>query len=232
MANIIKRAAFKLMEKTLAEQANVLAIRTWNPGSMYEIDLYLPTVNMGKWTTIPRLKCKVDEFEYRDYTPAWWEAEKGICTLFVETGHNGAGSRWAQRVQPGDELMVGPAHAAPLPSKKGKVLGLVDGSALGHMLGLKQLTDPGEHPLEVGVFLHEDYQLPNALSLDNPEFEFILEPERSSLDSLENWTRTKDLSEYSSVYIAGYIPMVRELRKKLKSRVPQNTTFYAHGFWR
>ncbi|RYF56719.1 MAG: siderophore-interacting protein, partial [Cytophagaceae bacterium] len=43
MANIIKRAAFKLMEQTLAAQAKVLAIRTWSPASMYEIDLYLPT---------------------------------------------------------------------------------------------------------------------------------------------------------------------------------------------
>ncbi len=232
MANIIKRTAFKLIDKALAQYANVLDVRSWNPASMYEIDLHLPTVDMARWKTIPRLKCKVDEFEYRDYTPAWWESEKGICTLFVETGHNGAGSRWAQHVQPGDQVIVGPAHAAPLPVKPGKILGLADGSALGHMLGLKQLTDPEEHPLEVGVFLNEDYQLPAGLSRENPEFKFILEPEGNSLESLENWTRTKDLSEYSSIYIAGFIPMVRELRKKLKSRAHRNTTMYAHGFWR
>lgn len=232
MANIIKRAAFKLMEQTLAAQANVLAIRTWNPTSMYEIDLYLPTVDMGKWKSIHRLKCKVDEFEYRDYTPAWWEAEKGICTLYVETGHNGAGSRWAQRIRPGDQVLVGPAHAAPLPAKQGKVLALADGSALGHVLGLKQLTYPEEHPLEAAVFLPEDYQIPTALIHENPEVEFIAKSDGSSLESLENWIGTKDLREYSSIYIAGYIPMVRELRKKLKTRANQNATIYAHGFWR
>lgn len=216
----------------MAVYANVLDIRIWNPKSMYEIDLYLPTVDMGKWKTIPRLKCKVDEFEYRDYTPAWWEAEKGICTLYVETGHNGAGSRWAQRVRPGDQLIVGPAHAAPLPPKPGKILGLADGSALGHMLGLKQLTYSEEHPLEVAIVFHEDYQLPTPLSRENPEFEFIVKPEGTSLESLENWAQAKDLSDYSSIYIAGHIPMVQELRKKLKSRADHNTTIYAHGFWR
>ena len=216
----------------MAAHANVLDIRIWNPRSMYEIDLHLPTVDMGKWKTIHRLKCKVDEFEYRDYTPAWWEAEKRICTLYVETGHNGAGSRWAQRVQPGDQVIVGPAHAAPLPAKPGKILGLVDGSALGHMLGLKQLIDPVEHPLEVGVFFQEDYELPTTLSRENPEFEFIGNPQGSSLESLENWVYAKDLSNYSSIYIAGNIPMVRELRKKLKSIADPNTTLYAHGFWR
>lgn len=232
MANIIKRAAFKLMEKTLAEHANVVDVRTWSPASMYEIDLYLPTVDMSKWKTIPRLKCKVDEFEYRDYTPAWWEAEKGICTLFVETGHNGAGSRWAQRVRSGDQLLVGPAHAAQLPPKPGKILALADGSALGHMLGLKQLTCAEEYPLEVAVVFQEDYQIPTLLRGENPEFEFIVKPEGTSLENLESWAQTKNLSDYSSIYIAGHIPMVRELRKKLKSSADPNTTIYAHGFWR
>ncbi|WP_198174958.1 hypothetical protein [Spirosoma arboris] len=102
------------------------------------------------------------------------------------------------------------------------------------MLGLKQLTDPVEHPLEIGVFLQHDYQIPIELRHENPEFEFIRQPEgsSSSLDTLENWTRNKDLIEYSSIYIAGYIPMVRELRKKLKTRTHYNTTIYAHGFWR
>ncbi|WP_461115284.1 ferredoxin reductase domain-containing protein [Spirosoma jeollabukense] len=230
MANIIKRAAFKLMEKTLA-YANVLDVRTWNPATMYEIDLYLPTVDMSKWKSVRRLKCKVDEFDYRDYTPAWWEAEKGICTLYVEAGHEGAGSRWAQRVRPGDQIIVGPAHAAPLPAKPGKVLCLVDGSALGHVLGLKQLTDPTDYPLEAGVFLHDNYQIPATLSRENPEFDFIVNPEGNSLESLNQWSYSKDLSNYSSIYIAGYIPMVKELRKKLKIRADRYATIYAHGFW-
>ncbi|RYF48769.1 MAG: siderophore-interacting protein, partial [Cytophagaceae bacterium] len=101
-----------------------------------------------------------------------------------------------------------------------------------HVLGLKQLTYPEEHPLEAAVFLPEDYQIPTALIHENPEFEFIVKSDGSSLESLENWIGTKDLREYSSIYIAGHIPMVRELRKKLKTRANQNATIYAHGFWR
>jgi NADPH-dependent ferric siderophore reductase len=230
MANILKKAAAGLLEMMLTP-AQVRDVRAWQPATLYEVDVYLPTVDMGKWDTIKRFKCKVDTLAYRDYTPALWDAENKLCTLYIEAGHNGAGSRWVKQLKRGDEILFGVAHAAPLPAQEGKVLCLVDGSALGHALGLKQLTDRQKHPLDVAVFLHDDYQLPSSLLANNAEFDFIVNPGGDCLSTLEQWCMTKDLSAYTSVYMAGYIPMVSGLRKKLKAIPDLRARIYGHGFW-
>lgn len=229
MANIVKKAASKLMEKMFA-RSEVVAIRAWEPATLYEVDVHLPTVNMEKWDTIRRVKCQVAELEYRDYTPALWNVEKRVFTLFIEAGHNGAGARWVSQLKKGDGILLGPVHAAQLPAREGKVLGIGDGSALGHFLGLKQLTDQNKFPLEAGIFLHEKYQIPGPLLAENPDFEFLMDKGNES-DVLIDWCRKKDLKAYTSIYIAGNIPMVSTLRKLLKAASGANAKVYSYGFW-
>lgn len=230
MANILKKAAAGLLERLLIP-AYVVEVRAWQPATLYEVDVHLPSVDMQQWNTIKRFKCKVDAFEYRDYTPALWNADTRICTLYIEAGHNGSGSRWVKQLKTGDQILVGVAHAASLPAQTGKLLGLADGSALGHFLGLKQLTDRQKHPMDVAIFLHDDYQLPPSLLANNTEFDFIVKPDGHCLNTLEQWCMSKDLSLYTTIYIAGYIPMVTGLRKKLKAIPNVSASIYSYGFW-
>src|SRR5687768_13313055 len=127
MANSIKKEVFNLMEKALIAEGEVLEVRHWEPAAMVELALHLPTVDMTKWKSIPRIKCKVSEFEYRDYSPATWNAGKRQCTVLIETAHKGFGSAWARQLQMGDTIQFSPASTASLPSSDGHVLGLGDG---------------------------------------------------------------------------------------------------------
>ncbi|GLU56982.1 siderophore-interacting protein [Dyadobacter frigoris] len=231
MTNGLKKAVFNLMDKAFTQEGFVLAIRKWQPEMMYEIDLHLPEVDMNKWNTIPRLKCKVAEFEYRDYTPAKWDVEKRICTMLIETEHNGHGSAWTKNLQAGDTILFAPAHAAQLPSRPGKIVCFGDGSALGHFLALKQLTNRNEYPFEAVIFLNEDYTLPDYFKNKNPEFKFVMMPGANSLDSLNQFSENKRMSDYTAVYIAGFIPMVTGLRKILKKNPYLTAKIFAHGFW-
>jgi NADPH-dependent ferric siderophore reductase len=230
MANILKKAVAGLFEKMLTP-SHVLDVRAWQPSTLYEVDMHLPTITLEKWNTIKRLKCKVGDLEFRDYTPALWNAEKKVCTMYIEAGHQGAGSRWIQQLKPGDEILFGAAHAAQLPAQEGKLLCLGDGSALGHFLALKQLTDRSHYPMDVAVFLHDQYQIPPSLLENNPEFKFIIKPHGASLDALEQWYRSKELRSYTSIYIAGNIPMVTSLRRKLKAILDVHAKIYSYGFW-
>ncbi|WP_219224635.1 hypothetical protein [Pedobacter antarcticus] len=232
MANIIKKAVFDFFDKTLAQEGYVLAVRKWEPASMYEIDLHLPETDLGKWKTIPRLKIKVAEFEYRDYSPAIWNVERKTCTILIETGHKGAGSAWVENLNTGEVFLFGPAHAAPLPPTAGKVLCLGDGSALGHFMALKLLTDREKNPLDVIMFLSEEYKIPESIISAYPEFEFIKQSQGNSLSTLKQWcTKTRNLSEFSVIYLAGYIPMVKELRKMFKNDSNVTAKILANGFW-
>ncbi|MBE9462745.1 siderophore-interacting protein [Dyadobacter subterraneus] len=231
MANGLKKAVFSLLDKAFTQEGFVQAIRKWQPETMYEIDLHLPDVDMAKWTTIPRLKCKVAEYEYRDYTPATWDVKKRTCTMLIETDHNGFGSAWTKNLSVGDIILFSPAHAAQLPSQSGKIICFGDGSALGHFLALKQLTNRKEYPFEAVVFLNENYWLPDFFIYENPEFTFVMKPGTDSLDSLHQYSGNKTLSDYSAIYIAGYIPMVTGLRKIFKKNPYLTAKIFAHGFW-
>ncbi len=230
MANVLKKAVGGLFDKMLTS-GKVISVNKWNPETMVEVDVHLPTLNMEKWKTIHRVKCRVADLEYRDYTPTAWNAEKRTFKLYLEAGHDGAGSRWAQQLKAGNEILLGAVHSAQIPSKEGKVLCLVDLSALGHALTLKQLTDPAKFPLETCVFLHEQYQIPKSLRLENPEFEFLYQENEQSAAVLEKWIMSKKLANYESICIAGNTPMVSQLRKKLKAIPEVGARILAQGFW-
>lgn len=230
MANVLKKAVSGLFDKML-NHAEVVGVNRWEPASLVEIEVHMPSLNMEKWKTIHRVKCRVGEMEYRDYTPAHWDPAKGTFKLYVEAGHDGAGSRWAQQVQAGDGILLGAVHAAQIPSKEGRVLCLVDLSALGHALSLKQLTDQAKFPLETGVFLHERYEVPEQLQKENPEFQFLYQSNEHAVTVLEDWMSSKDLADYESICIAGNTPMVSLLRKKLKADPQIKARIFAQGFW-
>ncbi|MCF0050407.1 siderophore-interacting protein [Dyadobacter sp. LJ53] len=231
MVNILKKAASGLLERML-NSATVIAVRVWPEADMHEVDLYLPDVDMDSWDSIKRLKCKVDELEYRDYTPVLWNSEMSVCTMFIDSGHAGAGSRWVRALKTGDQILFGAAHAAALPSTKGPVLCLADASALGHFLALKQLTDRSEHPMDVAVLLHGDYEIPEIFKAENPEFCFIKSSGRTEgIDMMEQWCHNKALTEYNSIYIAGNVSMTKALKSKLKSNPKVHARIKGYGFW-
>lgn len=227
MTNLVSKAFSSLLNK-LGSPARVLAVRPWGPRSIYELELHLPTVDMTKWTSIPRLKCRVAEFEFRDYSPATWDAVRRSCTLYIETSHEGPGSRWVRQLQAGDPVAVGPAYAEKLPAAPGPVLALADGSALGHLLALQQLTDPATHPLEACVAFPTDYDVPAHLREANPAFEFLNAP---AGPALAQWLLARPLSRYTAIYVAGNMKLVADLRRQLRARPEVQARLYVKGFW-
>ncbi|WP_031530216.1 siderophore-interacting protein [Dyadobacter crusticola] len=230
MTNLLKRAAAGLLESMLTA-GTVTDVRTWQPGYLFEVDLHLPTVDMKSWDSIKRLKCKVDALQYRDYTPALWNSELNLTTLFIDAAHQGAGSRWVRQLQTGDKVLFGAAHAAVLPAHKGRMLCIGDASAIGHFLALKQLTDQAEHPMETGILIGDDYEIPDDFKENNPEFRFIRGSAEVGIPRVEQWLRSKDLSVYKSIYIAGNIPMMKALRRTIKADPTMRARIYGHGFW-
>lgn len=230
MVDIIKKAASGLLER-MFDTALVVAIRTWPGADIFEIDLHLPDIDLDSWDSIKRLKCKVDTLAYRDYTPALWNSETNICTMFIDSGHKGAGSRWVRTLKSGDQILFGAAHAASLPSQNGPVLCLADASAIGHFLALKQLTDRSEHPLDVAVLVQSNNEIPEIFKEENPEFHFVECSEQIGFDRLEQWFLGKNLADYNSIYIAGNVTLMKTLRAKLKANPNVRARIKCYGFW-
>lgn len=233
MVDELKKTVFKLIDKAFTQNGRVTGIRKWTPASIYEIDLHLPDTDMEKWVTIPRLKIKVAEpGHYRDYSPSTWDSKKRTCTILVETAHQGQGSGWVKTLRAGDSIVFASAHAASLPSRPGKIVCFGDGSAIGHFMALNQLTDRSKYPLQAVVFVSENYKLPEYVSRNFSHFEFIIKSDINNLQSLPAFTEKINWTNVESIYLAGQIPMVSELKRIFKSAPQISARIFANVFWR
>lgn len=231
MANMIKKALSGLIE-TMLDKGHVVAVRTWQPGTMVEVDLHLPDIDLSQWLNVKRLKIKVAALEYRDYTPATWNAAKRICTMYIEAEHDGAGSTWAKSLKKGDEVLFGPAYAGSTPTETGKILCLGDGSALGHFLAIKQLTNRKLYPFSAVVFLANEYELPAKFVRDNPELDCITKKHGNALDELSQWVQQRDLSQYTTIYMYGQASLVKGMKNLLRDKDEVQARIYSAAFWR
>ncbi|MDT3405198.1 SIP domain-containing protein [Mucilaginibacter terrae] len=228
----LKKKAAGLIEGRLLKTGRVLDIRKWEPSTIIEIDLHLPQTTMDSWHEVPYIKCKVADFTYRDYTPSGWDAETQTCTLYVDAGHNGAGSKWAQQLQNGDTVSyAGTNSTRQMPSTTSSVICLGDESSIGHLLAMQQLTLPGT-------------RFSGAVVMGNPEhrnqfkeyFRSPLQPiARNDVyghHSLTEWLLQQSYNlQNTFFYIVGNNTMVVELRKLLKKQGYNSNQIKSQGFW-
>ncbi len=229
--NKLTQKALTLAETPFIRSARVLAVRVWEPDTVREIDLHLPDCDMSKWNSAQHIKCKVDTWVYRDYTPAGWDAETRTCTLIIHTAHDGPGSRWGKRLRAGDTvayLGVGSSHQQPTRGKPLVFLG--DETAIGHFLALRQLA--GDHAIIEGAIVlsekhHRDEfdQYFSGWGLQSLE-----KGASRKYEALDEWVEGSDSFEHRDAvfYLAGYSPEVVRLRKLLRQRGMQ---VHAQGFW-
>jgi NADPH-dependent ferric siderophore reductase len=229
--NIIKKVVFDLVEKSMIKKGLVLDVRHWAAGGICEIELSIPDVDLSKWLAVHRLKCKVADYEYRDYTPSLWDAEKKICTLFIDTAHDGFGKRWAEKLVTGDIVLFGPAYASKIPKEPGKMLCIGDNTGIGHFLSIKQIMDRTLYPMEILSFTGSKPALPPGWKTMHPEFEFIVRPPFTEVHYLATRFKQGELKKYKSVCLAGNNKMVSEIKTAFKSRDDFNARIFANEFW-
>src|SRR3954471_9180273 len=94
----LKEKATAFMMSRLGKTAHVNGI-TAITDSLLKINLHLPEAL--NWRSCQHLKCEVGRHTYRDYTVADYDAKTQTATLLIHAGHEGSGSNWARRLQPG-----------------------------------------------------------------------------------------------------------------------------------
>lgn len=222
-----KKASF--LARTLTRKGRVLAVRSWQPDGLWEIDVHLPGLNMHSWTDAQHIKCRVGPFAYRDYTPAGWDAETSTCTLYIDVGHHGAGSTWARSLKAGDMLYylgAASSHQQPVVNKRHVFVG--DQSAIGHFAALQQLAGP--HAAIEGAVVLEQVAYGEQLKAFLPKL--TLNALQRGDGSLENWLQAFPYDEQAVFYLVGNTAMVVALRKVLKQQGYKGQQIKAQGFWR
>ncbi|MFD2872147.1 hypothetical protein ACFS5N_06695 [Mucilaginibacter ximonensis] len=221
----IKAVASRLTENRFLNAGHVLEVRAWEGGTMTEIDLHLPEVDVHQWQAVPYIKFKVADFTYRDYTPFGWDADTSTCSLLIDVGHDGPGSKWARLVNTGDAVQyfkIDTTHQTPHATDL--VVGMGDASSLAHLLALQQLTLP------VSRFAGAAF-LP-----DRTQRKLFSEYFRSPVQILSNVGEVQDwineqgyCASHSHFYLTGHNGLVSKIRRQLKNIGHQQIK--VKGFW-
>jgi NADPH-dependent ferric siderophore reductase len=199
-----------------------------------EVDLYLPGVNMLKWTQAQHIKCKVADYEYRDYTPCGWDAETSTCTLIIHTGHDGAGATWARGLQQGDIFSyVGIGSSMQRPAENAHLVFLGDESAIGHFYALHQLASgPLSVTGAVAFTAPEHLEVFQEYFFDFGTVQAVKKTPGHNSNALLQWVAHRQFPGNSVFYLAGEIPVVVQLRHLLKAQGISGWQIKAQGFWK
>ncbi|WP_214070763.1 hypothetical protein [Mucilaginibacter sp. dw_454] len=220
-----KAAASRMTEDRILHAGHVLEVRPWDGGTITEIDLHLPTVDMHTWQAVPYIKFKVANFTYRDYTPFGWDAETSTCSLLIDTGHNGPGSLWARKLQANEKVQYLKIDSTrQIPHATDLVVGLGDSTSLAHLLALQQLTLPISR-FAGAAFLPDRTQKKLFGEYFRSPLQIL-----SNLGEVEEWVAEQGYCiEHSHFYLTGHEGLVTKLRQRLKTIGHQQIR--VKGFW-
>jgi NADPH-dependent ferric siderophore reductase len=227
-----KKKASAIFEQRILKTGIVLDVRHWETSNITEIDLHLPSAQMDNWTEVYYMKVKVADFTYRDYTPSGCDAETQTCTLYIDTKHEGPGSKWARTLQKGNQVSyLGISSTRHSTINSTGIVCLGDESSIGHLLALQQLSTPTASFTGAVVMEHDE-----SRKLFTEYFRTPLQPvvktDTYGHHSLINWLLQQSSAlENTIFYLAGNSTMVAQLRKILKQQGYTSGQIKAHGFW-
>jgi len=213
-----------LLEKAFIKTGTVLAVRAWEPATFFEVDVHLPQLNMDGWAVTRHIKCKVGAFTYRDYTPAYWDADTHTCTLFIDAAHDGAGSRWVKTLQQGSPLYYAGAsssHQEPTAGATHVMLG--DQTAIGHFAALQQLAGNKAEVAGAVVINQEEHR--RAFT------DYLYKLPLAPVSNVNHWLQNAGEFINPVFYLVGNNHMVVNLRKQLRGLGYSNSQVNAQGFW-
>ena len=232
--NKLTHATVGLLERRWLKTATVLAVRNWEPATIIEVDLHMPDQDMSKWQRTQHMKCKVGPLAYRDYSPTGWDAGTRTCTLLIDAGHEGQGSRWVRELKAGDVVQymgVASSHHEPTPGKRMVFLG--DETAIGHFLSLQQLAGYEARIDGAITIAHKNHRDAFKSYFSGLGLQPLDKDSSDHARALEDWISALEVHEDDATvfYLAGYIPAVTKLRRLLKAKGYSGSQIKCQGFW-
>lgn len=213
-----------LLEKAFIKTGTVLDVRAWEPATFFEVDVHLPQLNMQGWTITQHIKCKVGNFTYRDYSPAYWDAETHTCTLFIDAAHDGAGSRWVKTLAQGSPLhYVGVASSHQTATGGATHVMLGDQTAIGHFAALQQLA--GRQSAVAGAIAINEAGHRRLFS------DYLHKLPLTPVTNINSWLQNAGEFTNPVFYLVGNNHMAVRLRKQLKALGYGSSQVKAQGFW-
>ena len=174
---------------------------------------------------------RVSDTEYRNYTIAHHDIEKGILELIFHIHGNGAGSGYIDTLETGDQLYISSPRGLKVYDPKVKQqLIFGDETSLGLACSMLPILKHGGHQFQFYFELHEENKdAPQLLGLEN----YTVFPKNGSFTN-EKWMNDLPLVktagwQAANFILSGNVRSVQAFRKVLKKYT--SGKIYAQGYW-
>lgn len=142
------------MPKWLADFSEQAFKGAYKQTVITEIEYYAPKLKRVRyqgdalrtvqWKPAQEVEFRVNDTEYRHYTPMCWNQEIGYTDVLFYLHGKGPGSDWASQLQVNDELLlIGPGGKFIIPEGSSKIVMMGDETTLSTFYGMQQQLPKG-----------------------------------------------------------------------------------------
>jgi len=176
---------------------------------------------------------RVDETNYRNYTPSFFDRQAGICDVIFHLHGNGPGSAFADKLNIGDTLLMGMPRGRRLYKKDSSShFFFGDETTLGLFDDFRQLLQKENRSFSGIIELSEEHAVPGELLTG---FDTVLKSsgqataavERLMVRAADQWEEWKD----GTFYLLGNAGSIQQFRKALKELGVKNSQIYTQPYW-
>ncbi|MFD2037514.1 FAD-binding oxidoreductase [Belliella marina] len=229
MISSIPKWVGDLFESALRPNAKALEISYISPQIKkirFQGDLSKMNFEIGYANVI-----RVSETEYRNYSAAYYNKEKGIIDIIFHIHGNGVGSQYIDTIKTGDEIYISPPRGKKIydPNVKQQFI-FGDETCLGVASSFLPYLKKNNHQFQFYFELDgENKNVTELLGLEN----FTVFPKNGSFRN-EKWINNLPLFKTSEWKTAGFVLIgnvksVQTFRKVLKNNM--SGKIITQGYW-
>jgi len=203
----------------------VLETRAWQGSPLVEIDLHLPTVDMGEWTGLMKITFLISDCCFRDFIPFGWDTDTATCSLLINAAQDTVSDRWVNSLHNGDQVRYIKILAAPEKLHPNNlIVGLGDSSHLSCLLALQQLTKRASR-FDGAVCFYNGQTRELFRRYFNTPLNTV-----GNRDELINWLAAQHYCiDHTSFYLGGSPCLVVDIKELLKNQGHRNIHAWSVG---
>lgn len=177
---------------------------------------------------------RIDDTNYRNYTPSKWNSEEGTFEVIFHIHKNGPGSYFIENLQPNDQVTVGMPRGFAFFKKEEKYQFFYgDETCISVFKSFKDEMNRNENNY-LGILELDpvSMEVPKKLGLEVDSVQKTNNKAELAIDILNKLDHAIwDLWQHGYFYLMGNAKSIQAFRKVLKEKGVSNKNIYTQAYW-
>lgn len=181
------------------------------------------------------IEIRVNETEFRHYTPSYFNREQGVCDILFYLHDKGPGSRWAEKLRVGDSVkLLGPGRKMSFVKYASAHVVIGDETSIGLMQSINNASKLKARPCFCFMDIqHKHNSWLEWVNLEDCSYTTI---NTMTLDECfrqyAEWIDNNNiLPSYIAFYLSGNTTTIQQFRKELIRKGYSNKQIQTYPYW-